>query len=86
VDANDRQNAEPADLWDPYGPQIGAWSEDGQTLLAAAATVDELVEELEQLGVTRFLVGIVPPIDCWLGGFTDCSISGEPELVSDQDR
>jgi hypothetical protein len=56
----------------PFEEQYVAWSMDGKTVLAHAATLAGLYREVDQRGITDYVVGFVPSPDISsLGGMTD---------------
>lgn len=53
----------------PYEGQFVAWSEDGRHILAHAATMEDLAEEIERAGITQYVVdSVLPPEEVFLGG------------------
>ena len=56
----------------PFEERHVAWSMDGKTVLAHAATLADLYREIDQRGLTEYVVGFVPSPDIgFLGGGMD---------------
>jgi hypothetical protein len=62
-------SAMPAEERSRYENKHVAYSEDGKTILAAAPSLAEVFAELNRRGVTKYVVGFIPPVDeSCLGG------------------
>ena len=72
MDANQfiRQcNTKTLDDLAPYQGQWVAWSEDGQQILANAANLEELYQQIDRKGLTGYVIDCIPLADeDFLGG------------------
>lgn len=72
MDSNEfirNSSAIPLEVIERYENKHVAWSEDGKEIIASADTLAELFAVMNQRGLTKYVVGFIPPIDeVWLGG------------------
>lgn len=62
-------SAMPLEQLQLYENKHVAWSEDGKEILASADTLADVFAEMDRRGLTKYVVGFIPPLDeSFLGG------------------
>jgi hypothetical protein len=57
---NRNMMAHPPEELERYEDQHVAWSLDGKEILAHAPTIEELFQEIDRKGITKYVAGFIP--------------------------